>query len=257
MKGGACRERNGQRTAVPGALMVAIGAIACLGAVAYAAAPRETGAPAAASKPAATKLPRPTITQHPDKVAVSTSARFSFTSSRRGLRFQCRLDGRGWKACRAPVTFTALTAGVHAFSVRVLDGRGRRSAGTRFRWRLLEPKDFTIEPQLAGLSPLYPGAPAAALPVTITNPNPVRIFVTGLQAAATASPAGCSSAENLALAPSSVSSAAPLRVPARGSVSLPAPGVSAPTIQLRDLPFNQDACQNTQFPLAFSGKARG
>jgi hypothetical protein len=237
--------------------MVAIGAIACLGAVAYAAAPRGSGDPTAASRPTAAQLARPTITQHPDKVELSASARFDFTASRRGLRFQCRLDGRGWKACRAPITFTRLAAGIHAFSVRALNGRGLRSAGARFRWRLLEPRGFTIVPQLAGLPPLFPGAPAAALPVTITNPNPVRIFITGLRAAATASPAGCSSAENLALAPASVSGAAPLRVPARGSVSLPAPGVSAPTIQLRDLPFNQNACQNTQFPLAFSGKARG
>jgi hypothetical protein len=40
-------------------------------------------------------------------------------------------------------------------------------------------------------------------------------------------------------------------------VTLPAPGVSPPAIQLRDLPFNQDACQGARFPLAFSGEARG
>jgi hypothetical protein len=38
---------------------------------------------------------------------------------------------------------------------------------------------------------------------------------------------------------------------------LPAVGVAAPTIQLRDLPVNQDACQSASFPLSFSGSARG
>jgi hypothetical protein len=122
---------------------------------------------------------------------------------------------------------------------------------------VLEPKDFSIQPQLAGLGALYPGAPAQALPLAITNPNPVPIFITSLQVRATAEPAGCGSAENLVLTRSSASSAAPIKVPANGSVSLPAPGISAPSIQLRDLPVNQDACQRTQFPLAFSGTARG
>jgi hypothetical protein len=122
---------------------------------------------------------------------------------------------------------------------------------------VLEAKDFSITPQLGGLSPLLPGAPAQALPLTITNPNPVPIFVTSLQVRAAGDPAGCASAENLILAGSSASSAAPIKVPASGSVSLPAPGVAAPSIQLRDLPVSQDACQRAQFPLAFSGTARG
>jgi len=85
----------------------------------------------------------------------------------------------------------------------------------------------------------------------------VPILVTSLQVRATADPPGCGSTENLVLSGSSASSAAPIKVPANGSVSLPAPGASAPSIQLRDLPVSQDACQRAQFPLAFSGTARG
>ena len=103
----------------------------------------------------------------------------------------------------------------------------------------------------------YPGAPAQTLPLTVTNPNPVPIFLTGLTVAATSDPSGCASAANLVLTPAPISAAAPLRVPAHGSVHLPAPGVGAPAIQLRDLPVNQDACQGASFPLAFSGSARG
>lgn len=259
MQGSTSSEQGGRGggRAVPGGLTVAVGAIACLGAVAYAAAPRQGADSGIERKADAAQLPRPAITQRPDEVATSTSASFGFNAGRRILRFQCRLDHRRWRGCRAPVTFTKLAAGRHAFAVRGLDGRGRHGPRARFRWLLLAPKDFSIAPSPTPLSSLYPGAPPVALPVVITNPNPVPIFVTNLQAEATADAPGCTRAEHLVLTPSTVSSSAPLRVPAGGSASLPAPGLAPPTIQLRDLPVNQDACQSARFPLAFSGKARG
>lgn len=241
-------------------VVVVLAAIAGLCAVAYAAAPRGSK-PVSAPKPERTQgagsLPRPKITMHPNKLATSTNAKFAFSVRAAKSRFQCRLDSRSWSICQAPVGFSKLAVGSHSFSVRVLGARGRHGATARFRWRVLEPMDFSITPRLAGLGPLYPGAAPQALPVTITNPNPVPILVTGLQVKATADPAGCASAENLVLAGSSASSTAPVKVPASGSLNLPVPGASAPSIQLRDLPVNQDACQRTQFPLAFSGTARG
>ena len=53
------------------------------------------------------------------------------------------------------------------------------------------------------------------------------------------------------------SAAKPLVVPAGGVVTVPSQGVLPPTIALRDLPVNQDACQNARFPLSFSGSAHG
>jgi hypothetical protein len=237
------------------ALLAAL--VGCLGAVAYAAAPREPLAPvppAGRAQPAG-GLPRPSITQHPERIAASAAARFGFAARGRGLRFQCRLDGRPWSACRAPVTYSRLSPGAHAFSVRVLGAGGRHGRSARFRWQVLEPKELSILPQLAQLRPLYPGAAPQALPVTISNPNPVPIRVIRLEVAATASPPGCGSAENLVLEAAKLSSAAPLAVPAGGSVSLPAS--LAPAIQLRDLPTSQDACQHATFPLSFSAEARG
>jgi hypothetical protein len=239
-------------------VVVVLAAIAGLGAVAYAAAPQGSSpGPAPKRVQGAGSLPRPKITMHPNKLATSTSAKFGFSVRAGKPRFQCRLDSRSWSACQAPVVFNKLAVGSHSFSVRALGSLGRHGGATRFRWRVLEPMDFTIAPQLAGLGALYPGAPAQALPLIIANPNPVPIFVTSLQVRATADPAGCGSAENLILTGSSASSAAPIKVPASGSLSLPALGVSAPSIQLRDLPVNQDACQRSQFPLSFSGTARG
>lgn len=241
-------------------VLAVLAGIAGLGAVAYAAAPR-VSTPGLAPKPeralGAGSLPKPKITMHPNKLATSTSAKFAFTARGTKPRFQCRLDGRSWGTCQAPVIFSKLATGNHSFSVRSVGARGMRSKTARFRWQVLEPKDFSITPHLAGLGPLFPGAPAQALPLVIGNPNPVPIFVSSLQVRATADPAGCASADNLILSGSSASPAAPIKVPASGSVNLPAPGASAPAIQLRDLPVSQDACQRTQFPLAFSGTARG
>jgi hypothetical protein len=194
---------------------------------------------------------------HPDKLSTSTSAKFGLAVRGSRPRFQCRLDGRAWTACQPAVAYSKLTFGSHSFSARTVGDGGKRSKIARFRWRVLEPKNFSIEPRLAGLDPLFPGAPAQALPLVVTNPNPVPIFLTTLQVRATADPAGCASAENLILSGSSASNTAPLKVPAGGSAALPAPGVSAPSIALRDLPVSQDACQKAQFPLSFSGTARG
>lgn len=233
--------------------------IAGLGAVAYAAVPHghiPGSAPKAERSQGVASLPKPKIAVHPAKLATSTSAKFSFAVRGGKPRFQCRLDSRPWTACHAPLSFSKLAVGSHSFSVRVI-ARGHHGKATRFRWRVLEPMDFSITPQLAGLGALYPGAPAQALPLTIANPNPVPILITSITVSANASPPGCASAENLILTGASASSASPIQVPANGSISLPGPGGSAPTIGLRDLPVSQDACQGAQFPLSFSGTARG
>jgi hypothetical protein len=52
------------------------------------------------------------------------TARFRFTSSRRGSRFECRLDGRPYRRCRSPKKYSKLRPGIHVFRVRaVLAGR--------------------------------------------------------------------------------------------------------------------------------------
>jgi hypothetical protein len=241
-------------------MLAVLAGIAGLGAVAYAASPQSPNpgsAPLKGRSQGVGSLPKPRITMHPEKLATSANAKFGFAVRGGKARFQCRLDGRPWSGCQAPVSFSKLTVGSHSFSVRSAGARGKHSKTARFRWQVLEPKSFSITPQLGSLGPLFPGAPAQALPLTIANPNPVPILVTSLQVRATADPAGCPSADNLILSSSSASSATPIKVPASGSVSLPAPGASAPSIQLRDLPVSQDACQRAQFPLAFSGNARG
>jgi hypothetical protein len=113
---------------------------------------------------------------------------------------------------------------------------------------------FTIS---GGVGDLMPGV-ATAIRLTLTNPNGVPIFVTALTVtiAADSTPAGCSSANNVQLTQSNASSADPITVPARGSVTLTS-APRAPKITLRNLPgVNQDVCKNKSFALAYSGSAR-
>lgn len=234
--------------------LIVIGA--CFAGVAYAATHRP-GAGSPDRKARSGRLPKPKIGDRPDPQSPSTTARFSFTIRTPGVQFECRLDRGHWRACHPPAGFRGLTVGRHKFSVRAVDRQGRHGNAAKVRWTVLAAKDFSIAPDLSGLGALFPGAAPIALPLTVSNPNPAPILVTGLQVTVTANPPGCAGADNLALGQSSASSSSPLEVPAGGSVRLPARGVSAPTIQLRDLPVNQDACKDARFPLEFTGIARG
>jgi hypothetical protein len=230
----------------------------CIAAVAFAASPQRNALPAPEPGRAMGRaLQRPSLGRHPNRVSVSALARFTFTVRGNRARFQCRLDRRAWNRCHSPVRFAGLRPGDHRFAVRTVGPHGSHGASARFRWRVLSPRGFTIAPRLPDLGGLYPGAPALPIPLTLSNQNPVPIFVTRLAVSSAAGPPGCQGDENLALTGAGVSSSAPLEVPAKSSVNLPAPGVAAPTIQLRNLPVDQDACQGASFPLSFSGSARG
>jgi len=91
----------------------------------------------------------------------------------------------------------------------------------------------------------------------LTNPNPETIFVTSLTVNVSADPDGCDSATNFELIPATASATTPLEIPAGATVTLPAQGIAAPAIAMRELPFSQDACQGAELPLRFSGEAHG
>jgi hypothetical protein len=117
-------------------------------------------------------------------------------------------------------------------------------------------ESFSIESHLADLAPLFPGAPAQALPLSLTNLNPETIFVTSLTVSLNADLAGCDST-NFELIPATASAATPLEIPAGATVTLPAQGIAPPAIAMRDLPVSQDACQGAELPLVFRGEAHG
>ena len=108
-----------------------------------------------------------------------------------------------------------------------------------------------------GVGNLMPGV-ATAIPLTLTNPNGVPIYVTALtvSVAADSTPPGCGSASNVQLTQSNASSGDPITVPAGGTVTLSS-APRAPQITLLNLPgVNQDVCKNKSFALTYSGSAR-
>jgi hypothetical protein len=199
--------------------------------------------------------PTPSLTGYPSQATTATTATFTFSDSEAGVGYECRLDDASGP-CNSPKTYAGLDSGHHDFSVRALDAAGNRSKPTSFSWTITRAtsREFSISGSTTAL--LYPGAPAQPIALTLSNPNSVAIYVTALQVsvAGSATP-GCSAATNLGLTQSSASSTAPARVPAGGSVTLPAQGVTAPTIRLLNLPVNQDACKNARFSLSYSGNA--
>jgi hypothetical protein len=187
---------------------------------------------------------------------------------------------------RGKHVYSGLSLGPHVFRVRVIGSAGAPSRAAHYSWLVVapagstgqvparsgpaqpdptqpgpakpgpvppRPEGFFISAREGALLPLYPGAPPQAIPLTLTNPADFAIFVTSVTVAVSSSPLGCDSATNLRFAQSDVSGAAPVKVPPHGSVTLPTQGRSAPSIQLLDLPVNQDACQNAQFPLNLTG----
>jgi hypothetical protein len=193
----------------------------------------------------------PRIARHPLSPTLSTTATFLVTDRQRHVRLRCRLDRDHWSPCRHRMTYRRLRVGRHDWRVRAIDRLGLPSRAARFRWRI-RPKDRNVTLSSGVHAPaglLYPGAAPEPIPVTLSNPHRAAIYVTRLVAVVTGGSANCDSATNISLAQSSASSAKPIEVPAHGSVTLPAQGISAPTIALVNLPVNQDACMNEAFPV--------
>jgi hypothetical protein len=262
------------------ALIALVVAVACLGSAAYAAtrpaiAERKGDGTRHPSRSRDDGPPRPRFIEVPPSGGILTDVQFRFhiapppqpagrpgagpgpTPPARWRRFQCRFDGSDWSACSSPARFAGLEPEDHTFAVRALNRRGQSGPAAYYRWAQLEPQGFTIDSLAGTLEELMPGAPALQLPVRISNPNPVPIEVTALTVTATPDAPGCPGDPNFLVTPSNVSPAAPLSVPAGGSVSLPTAPATAPTLALRELPIDQNACQGATVHLDFSGEARG
>ncbi|HEV2711478.1 MAG TPA: Ig-like domain-containing protein, partial [Gaiellaceae bacterium] len=68
--------------------------------------------------------PNTRIKRGPPATTISGSVLFSFGSTERRSRFECKLDRERWARCRSPRRYTGLTRGRHTFRVRAVDRAG-------------------------------------------------------------------------------------------------------------------------------------
>lgn len=203
--------------------------------------------------------PVPVLTQKPNDPAVGATQTFAWTDSEAGVTFECAGENGSFAACTSPYSYVVNTSnnGQHQFAVRAIDAAGNRSGAASYSFKVTKDTTtgvpFQITGSVAGLV-LDVWKPLA---VHVTNPNNVPIYVTALTftVAADSTPSGCLSSTNVERQQSNISATQVLMVPAHASVDLPAQGVTAPQIRLKNLPTNQDVCKNKSFVLTYSGTA--
>jgi hypothetical protein len=69
--------------------------------------------------------PQTTLKRKPRRRTHDHTPTFRFGADERGSTFQCKLDGKPFKACRSPFTTKLLTFGPHTFKVRARDESGK------------------------------------------------------------------------------------------------------------------------------------
>ena len=112
---------------------------------------------------------------------------------------------------------------------------------------------FALSAHLSG-NLILGGAPLI-IPIKITNLHSAPLRVSEVTVTAGSSSPACSVATNLRVTQANISFTKPLLVPGNGSVTLPARGVAAPTVQFLNLPTNQNGCQGVTFSFRYSALA--
>jgi Bacterial Ig-like domain len=196
-----------------------------------------------------TPPPAPTITSAPEAETSSHVATFTFTDGDPSATFLCSRDGQSFNKCTSPKTYELPGDGEHVFRVEAKDAAGNVGAATTYHWTII--KGLGVEGSLVGQ--LSPGV-SLPLALTISNPNTKTVQVTSLHVAAQelSTKAGCTAGANLQLTQSNISETTPVAVPAKGKVTLPSSGATAPRVLMLDTAFNQDACKGATFTFAYT-----
>jgi len=81
--------------------------------------------------------PSTRLRKHPPKSTHSRTAKFTFSSSKPGSHFRCKLDRKPFRACRSPLAYRGLKRGRHKFAVFAIDAKGIRDrTPATFAWKI-------------------------------------------------------------------------------------------------------------------------
>jgi hypothetical protein len=196
--------------------------------------------------------PAPGVSSSESSPTGATSDTFTLSDTETGVTYQCQLDGGSYSACSTPKSYSGLGVGTHTFSAEALDAAGNVSKATQFSWQIVTVVPFGIAGAVP--NPLYPGAPAQRIPLTLSNPMNVPITVTGLTVTVqSTNAAGCSAAW-YSVTQSNLSSTQALTVPA-GATAFAVPAANQPSLQMVDSHTLQDACKGARLTLSYTGSA--
>lgn len=83
--------------------------------------------------------PNTQLKKHPGKQTTKLQAKFTFTSTEAGSRFECKLDKKPFRACVSPFK-KKVGLGAHKFQVRAVDAQGKADPSPAvFSWRVVRP----------------------------------------------------------------------------------------------------------------------
>src|SRR5207245_2604816 len=80
--------------------------------------------------------PVATVSSGPPSLTNRTSATFTFSSSKTGSAFSCKLAAAAAATCTSPAIYAALASGNHSFTVTATDPAGNLSAPASFTWTI-------------------------------------------------------------------------------------------------------------------------
>jgi hypothetical protein len=81
-----------------------------------------------------TAAPVITISSVPSNPNMLATASFSFSANEPGATFKCKLDEGTYSTCNSPDVLSAVTNGVHTFSVQATDAAGNVSTPATYTW---------------------------------------------------------------------------------------------------------------------------
>jgi hypothetical protein len=78
----------------------------------------------------------PAITSNPPSTSTSSSPSFEFTHAQSAYGFQCQLDAASATSCTSPQSYSAVSDGVHTFTLKAVDASGAVTSAATYSWTI-------------------------------------------------------------------------------------------------------------------------